>query len=87
MPKVTRKETAAAAAQPLQEASTSGMEIEAGEEQLPPKPSFGELSAQDQAGAKVEFRRVSGRHTHFAPQQRPPAPQTRVRAARRRRRA
>ena len=60
MPKVTRKETAAAAAQPLQEASTSGMEIEAGEEQLPPNPGFGELSAQDQAGNKVEFRRVSG---------------------------
>lgn len=58
MPKVTRKETAAAAAQPLQEASTSGMEIEAGEEQLPPKPSFGALSAQDQAGNKVEFRRI-----------------------------
>lgn len=57
---MTRKETAAAAAAPLQEVpSTSGMEIEAGEEQLPPKPSFGALSAQEQAGSKVEFRRVS----------------------------
>jgi hypothetical protein len=61
MPKVTRKETRAEAAQPLQEAATtSGMEIEAGSEQLPPKPSFGALSAQEQAGNKVEFRRVSG---------------------------
>ena len=61
MPKVTRKETAAAAAAPLREvpAAPSGMEVEAGEEQLPPKPSFGVLSAQEQAGSKVEFRRVS----------------------------
>jgi len=57
MPKVTRKESAAA---PLREVpSTAGMEIEAGEELLPPKPSFGALSAQHQTGAKVEFRRVS----------------------------
>lgn len=55
MPKVTRKETAAA---PLL-AVPAGMEIEAGSEQLPPKPNFGALSAQDQAGNKVEFRRVS----------------------------
>lgn len=56
MPKVTRKESAAA---PLREVpSTAGMEIEAGEELLPPKPSFGALSAQDQTGAKVEFRRI-----------------------------
>lgn len=55
MPKVTRKETAA---DPLQ-AVAGGMEIEAGQEPLPPKPSFGALSAQDQAGNKIEFRRVS----------------------------
>ncbi|GBF88847.1 RNA-binding protein-like [Raphidocelis subcapitata] len=60
MPKVTRKETAAAAAAPLREvpAAPSGMEIEAGEEQLPPKPGFSALSAQEQAGNKVEFRRI-----------------------------
>ena len=65
MPKVTRKETAAA---PLQEVpSTSGMEVEAGEEQLPPKPSFGALSAKDQAGNKVEFRRVSAARARQEP--------------------
>lgn len=58
MPKVTRKETAAAPLQAVPSAA-AGMEIEAGSEQLPPKPSFGALSAQDQAGNKVEFRRVS----------------------------
>lgn len=51
MPKVTRKDMAG----PLQEAV--GMAVD--DEQLPAKPNFSALSAQDQAGGKVEFRRVS----------------------------
>jgi hypothetical protein len=50
MPKVTRKETSG----PLQEAV--GMVVD--DEQLPAKPNFSALSAQEQAGGKVEFRRV-----------------------------
>lgn len=50
MPKVTRKDTSG----PLQEAV--GMVVD--DEQLPVKPNFSALSAQEQAGGKVEFRRV-----------------------------
>lgn len=52
MPKVSRKE----AALPLQEVAV-GMEVEGGES-LPDKPAFTPLSTDD-AGQKVEFRRVS----------------------------
>jgi hypothetical protein len=51
MPKVTRQDTSG----PLQEAV--GMAVD--DEQLPTKPNFSALSAQEQAGGKVEFRRVS----------------------------
>eukprot|EP00878_Enallax_costatus_P016344 GHUV01017144.1.p1 GENE.GHUV01017144.1~~GHUV01017144.1.p1 ORF type:complete len:144 (+),score=13.13 GHUV01017144.1:792-1223(+) len=50
MPKVTKKDTAG----PLQEAV--GMVID--DEQLPIKPKFSALSAQEQQGGKVEFRRI-----------------------------
>lgn len=50
MPKVTRKETS----QPLQEASAMVVD----DEQLPVKPNFSALSAQEQQKGKVEFRRV-----------------------------
>lgn len=51
MPKVTRQDTSG----PLQEAV--GMAVD--DEQLPVKPNFSALSAQEQQGGKVEFRRVS----------------------------
>lgn len=57
MPKVSRKEAAKEAAQPLQQVQV-GMEIE-GSEPLPSKPAFGALSGNDTA-QKVEFRRVRG---------------------------
>lgn len=50
MPKVTRKETS----QPLQEASAMVVD----DEQLPVKPNFSALSAQEQQKGKVEFRRI-----------------------------
>lgn len=52
MPKVTRKDTS----QPLQEASAMVVD----DEELPTKPNFSALSAQEQQKGKVEFRRVSG---------------------------
>lgn len=51
MPKVTRKQTS----QPLQEASAMVVD----DEELPMKPNFSALSAQEQQKGKVEFRRVS----------------------------
>jgi hypothetical protein len=56
MPKVTRQDTSG----PLQEAV--GMAVD--DEQLPTKPNFSALSAQEQAGGKVEFRRVRGLLLH-----------------------
>lgn len=53
MPKVTKKD----AGGPLQEAPLA-MEMDHAE--LPSKPNFAALSAQDQNGNKVEFRRVCG---------------------------
>eukprot|EP00877_Chromochloris_zofingiensis_P003442 jgi/Chrzof1/13099/Cz07g19220.t1 len=52
MPKVTKKD----AGGPLQEAPLA-MEMDHAE--LPSKPNFAALSAQDQNGNKVEFRRVA----------------------------
>jgi hypothetical protein len=52
MPKVTRKDTS----QPLQEVSAMVVD----DEELPIKPNFSALSAQEQQKGKVEFRRVSG---------------------------
>lgn len=54
MPKASKKE----AELPLQEAGPSGMDVEAGT--LPDKPSFAPLSATDEKGNKIEFRRVRG---------------------------
>ncbi len=54
MPKVTRKE----AEGPLREVPQA-MDVDDGG-QLPEKPTFAALSAQEQQGSKVEFRRVSG---------------------------
>jgi hypothetical protein len=50
MPKVSRKETAA----PLQEVASMVVD----DEQLPAKPNFSALSAQEKQAGKVEFRRV-----------------------------
>jgi hypothetical protein len=50
MPKVTRKDTS----QPLQEVSAMVVD----DEELPIKPNFSALSAQEQQKGKVEFRRV-----------------------------
>jgi hypothetical protein len=55
MPKVTTKD----ARKPLQEAAPAAMEV--GEEELPSKPMFSALTAKEQNGMKVEFRRVSER--------------------------
>jgi hypothetical protein len=52
MPKVTRKETS----QPLQQ-SVAAMAVD-DEAELPLKPNFSALSAQEQQKGKVEFRRV-----------------------------
>jgi hypothetical protein len=55
MPKVTKKDTEG----PLAEVP---MEMERGEEEaLPQKPNFAALSAEDQQGKKIEFRRVGVR--------------------------
>lgn len=51
MPKVTRKETAG----PLQEVASMAVDDE---QPLPAKPNFAALSAAEQQGGKVEFRRV-----------------------------
>lgn len=51
MPKVTRKE----AALPLQAAAPAAMETE---DALPAKPSFAPLTAAQQAGDKIELRRI-----------------------------
>jgi hypothetical protein len=53
MPKVTTKD----ARKPLQAAAPAAMEV--GEEELPGKPLFSALTAKEQNGMKVEFRRVS----------------------------
>jgi hypothetical protein len=52
MPKVTTKD----GKKPLQEAAPAAMDV--GEE-LPSKPMFSALTAKEQNGMKVEFRRVS----------------------------
>lgn len=51
MPKVTTKE----AKGPLQQAALAPMDVEA---DLPTKPNLSALSAKEQNGMKVEFRRV-----------------------------
>jgi hypothetical protein len=51
MPKVTTKE----AKGPLQQAALAPMDVEA---DLPTKPNFSALSAKEQNGMKLEFRRV-----------------------------
>ena len=51
MPKVTRKDASSALADAPQQMDTDA-------ETLPVKPSFEALSAQEQSGNKVEFRRV-----------------------------
>jgi hypothetical protein len=53
MPKVTKKDAEA----PLQEVPLHDAAMEEGEE-LPQKPNFAALSAKDQHGNKIEFRRV-----------------------------
>lgn len=50
MPKVTRKDTS----QPLQEVSAMVVD----DEEMPVKPNFSALSAQEQQKGKVEFRRI-----------------------------
>lgn len=57
MPKVTRKETA----QPLQQVSAMVVD----DEELPIKPNFSALSAQEQQKGKVEFRRVCNKQLHI----------------------